>query len=97
MPEATFTIEHPSGLHLRPANLLYQLAQQYEGPLLLANLDRPLVPEIDARGSLFDIISLGVSRGHRVRVRTHGADAEAALEAIRALIDSNFGETLLAS
>lgn len=93
MPEATFTIDHPSGLHLRPANLLYQLAQQYEGPVLLSNLDRQPGPEIDAKGSLFDIISLGVSRGHRVRVRTHGADAEAALAAIRALIDANFGES----
>lgn len=92
MPEATFTINHPSGLHLRPANMLYQLAQQYQSAVLLTNLDRPQAPEVDARGSLFDIISLGVSQGHRVRIRTQGADAEASFAAIRALIESNFGE-----
>ena len=92
MLEAVFTIDHPSGLHLRPANLLYQLVQHHEGPVLLANLDRQPGTEIDARGSLFDIISLGVSRGQHVRVRAHGADAAAALEAIRQLIEANFGE-----
>jgi phosphotransferase system HPr (HPr) family protein len=92
MPEAIFTISHPSGLHLRPANMVYQLAQQFQSAVLLTNLDRQPSPEVDARGSLFDIISLGVSSGHRVRVRTEGADAEAALEAIRALVETNFGE-----
>lgn len=91
MSEITLTINHPAGLHLRPARQFFQTAARFASRITIINLDRNPQDEADAK-SLFDIMRIGVSHGHRVQVRAEGDDAQEALEALQALVDSNFGE-----
>jgi phosphotransferase system HPr (HPr) family protein len=93
MSESVLVVTHPFGLHIRPANALFQAAQGFRCSIMLLNLDRPGGPEVDAKHSMFDIFTLGVSRGQRLLVRTEGEDAGEALAAISALVQNNFGDT----
>ena len=38
------------------------------------------------------VLTLGVMKGHEILIQTDGADADAALAALNALVVSNFGE-----
>ena len=46
---------------------------------------------VDAK-SIIMVLTLGVMKDHEVVIQTEGADADAALGALRALIENNFGE-----
>jgi phosphotransferase system HPr (HPr) family protein len=91
MSEITLTVHHQAGLHLRPARLFFQTAARFKSAIRLANLDRDPDAEADAK-SLFDIMRIGVSHGHRIRVRAEGDDADQALAALEQLVNTNFGE-----
>jgi phosphotransferase system HPr (HPr) family protein len=91
MTEATLTINHSAGLHLRPAALFVQLAAKYKSTIKVRNLSREHSPETDAK-SMFGIMQLGVAQGNQVLVRADGDDEQAAVEALRQLVASNFGE-----
>ncbi|MCC6905311.1 MAG: HPr family phosphocarrier protein [Anaerolineae bacterium] len=91
MPEISITIQHKAGLHLRPAAMFVRTACRFVTNILVRN---------DTRGgdyknakSTLSVMQLGVNQGHSITVRADGPDAEAALEAIRHLTDSNFEDT----
>ena len=90
--EASFVLANPAGLHARPASLFARTASNFQA-----------TSEIVAHGrsvkgnSLVEILSLGVRQGDTILVRTHGVDAQAALDALRALIEANFHETIAPS
>jgi phosphocarrier protein len=46
---------------------------------------------VDAK-SIIMVLTLGVMKDHEVVIQTEGADEGAALEALRGLVESNFGE-----
>lgn len=87
--ELILTIDHPSGLHLRPAALFVKTAASFQSTIRIANLDREGQPESDAK-SMFGVMQQAVSQGHRVRVRAEGPDADAALRSLRQLVDQRF-------
>lgn len=87
--ELLLTIDHPAGLHLRPAALFVKTAARFESHITIANLDRVGRPESDAK-SMFGVMQQAVSQGHRVRLRADGTDAEAALEALQQLVQNQF-------
>lgn len=89
--ERTFVIDHPAGLHLRPAAMFVKTAARFESRILMSNLDRVGRPESDAK-SMFGVMQQGVSQGHRVRLRAEGPDAEAALDALQQLVRNRFEE-----
>lgn len=94
MPESQqiiLTIDHPSGLHLRPAALFVKTAARFQSQIRLTNLSRDSHPEGDAK-SMFGLMQLGVSQGHQVRVRADGPDAAEAITALRDLVDRHFEE-----
>lgn len=91
MSEVTLSIDHPAGLHLRPARMFFQTASRFKSDIRVTNVDRDNHLEVDAK-SLFEIMRLGVSRGHHVRVRAEGDDADDAIEALSNLVAKNFGE-----
>ena len=91
MSEVTLSIDHPAGLHLRPARMFFQTASGFKSTIYVMNLDRDDTLEVDAK-SLFEIMRLGVSRGHHVRVRAEGDDADDAIAALSELVARNFGE-----
>lgn len=90
-PEVILTIDHPSGLHLRPAALFVKTAARFQSSITMYNLDRVGRPETDAK-SMFGVMQQGVSQGHRVRLRANGSDAHAALAALKSLVASGFEE-----
>jgi phosphotransferase system HPr (HPr) family protein len=91
MTEATLTINHGAGLHLRPAALFVQTAAKYQASVRVRNLSRANSPEADAK-SMFGVMQIGVAQGHEILVRADGDDEQEAIDALRQLVDGNFGE-----
>jgi phosphocarrier protein len=83
-------VANPSGLHARPATLFTQKAAEFAARITVENLDRGKGP-VDAK-SILMLLTAGVSRDHRIRLTADGADEDAALEALAALIASGLGE-----
>ncbi len=75
------------GLHARPAAALAQEAQKYQADILLRMEDL----EVDAK-SILDILSLAACHGSELELRAKGADAQAALDALRQCFLDKFGE-----
>ena len=46
---------------------------------------------MDAK-SIIMVLTLGVVKDHQVLVKTDGIDSDAALDALKSLIENNFGE-----
>lgn len=80
----TVTLENASGLHARPAAEFVKTASGFAAAVT--------VEGVDAK-SLLGIMSLGATRGRRIRIEASGPDAEAAVDALSALVESGFGET----
>jgi phosphocarrier protein NPr len=83
----TVTIVNQLGLHARAATKLAQLCQKFDARIELQQEDRTA----DA-SSVLALLMLASSKGKNVEVVTHGNQAEAALIAVVALIESGFDE-----
>ena len=75
------------GLHARPSTQIVQA---------LADLDAKVTVsrdglEVDAH-SVLDLLMLAAECGATLHVQATGADAEQAVQAVKALVDSKFGE-----
>jgi len=86
-------IRNPSGIHLRPAAVLVKAAAGYAAAITLENLSRP-GRAVDAKVALQVLAHGKASRGDTVRITAEGADEEAAIEGLRALIEEGLGEQL---
>lgn len=83
----TVVVKNPQGVHLRPAELLAKLSQQYPCKIeILHNHER-----VDAK-SIFAIVTLIAMQGTELCFEANGDDADKALEAIAKLFDDQFGE-----
>lgn len=87
MPSATVTISNKLGLHARASAKLTQLAGKYASSVELERAGR----RVNAK-SIMGVMMLAAGIGSEVRVYVEGPDADAALEAIVALINDKFGE-----
>jgi phosphotransferase system HPr (HPr) family protein len=90
MAEATIPVKHKVGLHARPASLFVQTAAKFSSKIKVKNLTTN-GNFVDAK-SIIMVLTLGVMRDHEVVIQTDGTDADAALEALKSLIEGNFGE-----
>jgi phosphotransferase system HPr (HPr) family protein len=89
--ELILTIDHPEGLHLRPAALFVRTAARFQSRITITNLSRPDTPNADAK-SMFGVMLMAVSQGHQVRLEAEGDDAEAAIAALRQIVERRFAE-----
>ena len=80
-------VRNPHGLHARPAARLVQAASQFQSRVTVTNLTGGRGPA-DAR-SLSALATLDVRQGQEVQVTANGPDADAALAAIRALVEAD--------
>ncbi len=87
---AAVEITNPTGLHARPAVKLTKLAKTFAGATTQVALAEA-GPWIDAK-SVVKVMAMKASRGTFLHVRASGADAEAALAAIVALVRRDFDE-----
>ena len=87
MIEREVEIVNRLGLHARATARLVTLAQRFQSQITLAHGDR------QANGkSIMGVLTLGATRGSRIRIRAEGEDALEAVEALSELIAARFGE-----
>jgi multiphosphoryl transfer protein len=87
----TLTLHNLHGLHARPAARFVQVASIFKAEVTVKNLTNGKGP-VTAR-SLNSIATLGAVEEHQIQVTASGQDADAALAALKALVDENFGES----
>ena len=81
------SIVNPLGLHARAAARFVRLASQYAATVRVAKGAR----ELDGK-SILGLLLLGAAKGSTIVIRTEGADAELAADALTALVADGFGE-----
>ena len=85
--EKKFTIQNKQGLHARPAALLVQTANKFS-----CDVEIQKGREKVNGKSIMGIMTLAAGAGTNITIRTSGDDAQAAMEEITRLIETNFGE-----
>jgi phosphotransferase system HPr (HPr) family protein len=90
MQTAEVDVQNASGLHARPAATFVKAAATFRSQVRIENVTRGS-SAVNAK-SLLAVLGSGVERGHRIRISADGEDEEAAIEALRALAESGFGE-----
>ncbi len=99
MPTRTVTIINKKGLHARAAAKFVKCASNYEADVRVKRLVPPnqteLLEDADASvsaRSILGLMMLGAGSGVALELTAQGADAEAALAAIIALVEARFDE-----
>ena len=87
MTRAEIPIVNKLGMHARASAKLTQLASSFKSEIWLERNHR----RVNAK-SIMGVMMLAAGKGSSVTIEAIGADAEAALEALRALIADKFGE-----
>ena len=78
-------VSNPKGMHARPAELFSRLALQFSSDIQVIREDL----RVDAK-SILDVLTLGAEQGTRLVLEAKGTDAQAAIEALERLVDSDF-------
>jgi phosphocarrier protein len=87
MIKTTTTISNKLGLHARASAKLTKLAGSFQSEVWMSKGDR----RINAK-SIMGVMMLAAGLGSTVELETDGADEQAAMEALLALIADKFGE-----
>ena len=80
-------IVNTRGLHARAAAKFVKCAETFEADIVVRRHDM----EVSGR-SIMGLMMLAAAKGCSIEVEASGADAEAALEAIAALVEARFHE-----
>lgn len=81
------TVSSPQGLHLRPAHMLVNVAQQYQSGIEIIRDGEA----VDGK-SVLSILTLAAEQGVQLTIRATGEDADQALDALAELFESGFRE-----
>lgn len=88
MPQRVLPIVNRLGLHARAAAKFVRLASEYQADVVVTRNERTVNGK-----SIMGVMMLAAAQGTEIEIRTEGApDAEAALEALSALVANRFGE-----
>jgi phosphocarrier protein len=89
MPERSeeMTIVNSLGLHARPAAALVNTVLKYTSDVTIALNGQ----QVNAK-SIMGLLTLAAAQGSVILVTVQGDDADEALEAVRTLVESGFGE-----
>ena len=87
MIRSTITISNKLGLHARASAKLTKLAGSFPCEIHMSRNGR----RINAK-SIMGVMMLAAGLGAEVELETEGTDEQAAMTALRALIDDKFGE-----
>jgi len=74
-------------MHLRPAQQLVQLVLKFSCDVHIHKEGQ----RVNAK-SIMGLLTLAAAKGTKILVECEGEDAQSALEAVRQLIESGFGE-----
>jgi phosphocarrier protein len=87
MIRTTITISNKLGLHARASAKLTKLAGGYPCDVFLSRSGR----RVNAK-SIMGVMMLAAGKGSEVEIEIDGEQEDAAMQALRALIDDKFGE-----
>ncbi|WP_026290010.1 HPr family phosphocarrier protein [Thioalkalivibrio sulfidiphilus] len=87
MAEREITIINRLGMHARAAAKFVGLASQFKSEIELEKGNR----RVNGK-SIMGVMMLAASKGSTVRLLAEGEDANQAIDALSALIESRFGE-----
>ncbi|WP_018412819.1 HPr family phosphocarrier protein [Methyloversatilis thermotolerans] len=87
MPRRDIEITNKLGLHARASAKLTQIASRHACDVWLERNGR----RINAK-SIMGVMMLAAAKGTVVTIETEGTDADAAMQALVALIEDKFGE-----
>jgi phosphocarrier protein len=86
--ERKATIVNQEGLHARPAARIVRLAATFDADIELSK------DGMDVNGkSIMGVMMLAAECGSDILIRATGIDAEQAVEALIALVETGFGES----
>ena len=88
MPQHTIVVRNSSGLHARPAAVFVKTAKGF--PNTKIEISKGDVTK-DAK-SIVGVLTLAVTKGTEITIRTSGEDEDAALKALVDAIESGLGE-----
>ncbi len=81
------TILNPTGLHARPATVFVSIAKGFDSEVRVRLGDKVVNGK-----SLASLLQLGAENGSSIRVMAQGSDEAAALQALRAAVESGLSE-----
>lgn len=84
MAQRTVVVASPVGLHARPAAAFAKAAAGAGVPVTIRRGDGPAVPA----ASIVSVLTLNVRHGEEVVLEAEGAGADAALDALAALLST---------
>lgn len=87
MQEVTLVVHNKVGLHARPAADFVKTAKRFKSSISIGKECN----EVDAK-SILKILALGVNQGTQIRIRANGEDETQAIQALKELVENNFGE-----
>ncbi len=85
--EATLTIENKTGIHARPASIFVQTATKFKSKVQIEAKGK----KVDAK-SILMIMSMGLVKGTEIKILADGPDEADAVNALKELVESKFGE-----
>ncbi len=87
MVSKTIVVQNQVGLHARPATFFIQKSNEFKSSIWVEKDER----RVNAK-SLLGVLSLGITKGMEITIITDGTDEKEALDALIALIESNFSD-----
>ncbi len=87
MKQLEVVLKNKTGLHARPASQFVQEASKYKSDIKLIREKN----EYNAK-SIVSILSMGAGKGIRFIIQAEGEDEAEAVEALKILVESGFGE-----
>ncbi|WP_376789371.1 HPr family phosphocarrier protein [Thermoflexus sp.] len=90
MQQVTLTLTNAVGLHARPAALFVQTAARFRSNITVRNVTRG-TPPVNAK-AILAVLTLGAEHGHVIEIVAEGPDEADAVAALKALVESRFGE-----
>lgn len=85
--ERPVQIQNKHGLHARPAAEMVKAASRFQSDVTITRDDM----EVNGK-SIMGVMMLAAECGATITLRASGPDAEAAVDALQALVDAKFGE-----
>jgi phosphocarrier protein HPr len=87
MVKTRITISNKLGLHARASAKLTKLAGGFQSDVFMSRNER----RVNAK-SIMGVMMLAAGQGTEVEIETDGADEQAAMDALVALVEGKFGE-----
>jgi phosphocarrier protein len=85
--EKTVKISNKSGIHVRPAAQIAELANRFQANVIFIKDGI----EVNAK-SIMELLTLAAGEGTKIAIKAEGIDEIKAIDALEALINSKFSE-----